>query len=209
MNLTIAKLSAFGIALAAVAVLVRPGADHSATPREAVAGPDSPESRSPQAPTLSAVSGSPESSVIEGIEARLQSMVGQEDLGEEEMALALIVAIPDLPTADRPLACEQALLLLGDESYQPAFDLLASERGGELVGEILMDDLLGRSPFLHLPYLVRLASLEDHPYSEDARSLLELVVGDDYGTNWSGWSDAVATLLESSEEAVGGVSVLQ
>ena len=131
-------------------------------------------------------------------------------LDSREKALALLKVVPELPgEVERLTACEHALLLLDDEIYRPAFDMLMAADTGEALRELLMDDLIGRSPFLHLPYLVQLASRVDHPYSSDARRKLLLAVGDDYGTNWSGWSDAVASLLESSPAGVPGVELLQ
>ena len=126
-----------------------------------------------------------------------------------DQALALLGAIPELPSSLRQEACEQALLRLDDEIYHPAFEMLVADDSESELRQLIMADLMGRSEFLHLPYLVRLASLENHPYREEAHVELMNAIGDDYGTNWLGWSDAVATHLEAHPAAIGGIEVMQ
>jgi len=139
----------------------------------------------------------------------VEAILDNRDLDSRGVGLALIEAIPDMPTGGRLEAVEHALLLLDDEVYRPAFELLVAGDTPDGVRELIMDDLLGRSPFLHLPLLVHLASLEDHPFRDEARLRLVTAVGDDYGTNWSGWADAVTVLLEASPAGVQGAELLQ
>ena len=139
----------------------------------------------------------------------LQSIIGDPELAPRDRALALLKAIPRFPAALQGEACDHALLRLDDEAYQPAFEMLLAGGTTEEVRERLMADLIDRSDFLRLPYLVNLASRTAHPYSEEARMVLLTTIGDDYGTNWVGWSDAVGAHLEAASLSVPGAELLQ
>ena len=138
----------------------------------------------------------------------VETILSNSELSSAQKAQSLLDAMGDLTGPPAVAACEQALVRLDSESYQPAFAKLV-DAGVEMeIRQSIMADLMDRSDFLRLPLLVRLASLPEHPFCEEARTELIAVLGDDYRTNWLGWSDGVATYLESVS-GVTGATVLE
>jgi hypothetical protein len=133
----------------------------------------------------------------------VEAILSDSELSTSQKAQALLAAIDHLSGAPAIAACEQALLRLKSESYEAAFAKLVSDGVEMGVRQSIMADLMDRSDFLRLPLLVRLASLSQQPFHEEARVELIAVLGDDYGTNWLGWSDGVASYLESVSGVTG------
>jgi hypothetical protein len=96
---------------------------------------------------------------------------------------------------DRAEALSNWLLELPDAEFGQAFSKLVGDDVADEERALLMEDLVSRHDALRLPYLVKLAAIDGHPFRDDARTLLESEIGDDYGTNTAGWADATLALL--------------
>jgi hypothetical protein len=96
---------------------------------------------------------------------------------------------------DRAEALSDWLIELPDAEFGQAFSKLVGDDVASEERALLMEDLVSRHDALRLPYLVKLTAIDDHPFRDDARTLLESEIGDDYGTNTAGWADATVALL--------------
>lgn len=133
----------------------------------------------------------------------VETIIADADLPPLQKAQRLLDTTDHLSGKAALEACDFALLCLDDERYEPAFEKLSAEHVSLEIKGAIMADLMERSDFLRLPLLVQLASQTAHPFSEDARVELVTVLGDDYGSNWLGWSDGVAVHLEFASGTSG------
>ncbi|MGI9240418.1 MAG: hypothetical protein ACR2RV_06425 [Verrucomicrobiales bacterium] len=138
----------------------------------------------------------------------VEEIIADRDLPPLQKAQKLLDLTDQLSGDPALAACDFALLCLDEERYEPAFEKLTAEGASPEIRQAIMADLMERSDFLRLPLLVQLASQSEHPFSEDARVELVSVLGDDYGTNWLGWSDGIADHLEFAS-GTSGAGVLQ
>ena len=133
----------------------------------------------------------------------VEAIIADQEIPLRQKAKSLFEEIDHLSGEAAIAACEHALLCLDGEAYEPAFEKLTAEGSGLEIQQTIMADLMGRDDFLRLPLLVRLASLPQHPFSEEARVELVAVLGNDYGSNWSGWADGVANHIELASVGAG------
>lgn len=99
-------------------------------------------------------------------------------------------------------AIERVVLLLDPESYPLALEVMLSEEVAEEARSVLMADLFSHEDTgLRLPALVRVAqSASDEALRMAALNHLVSDLGEDYGSNWSSWIDAVERELEGGGE---------
>ena len=73
---------------------------------------------------------------------------------------------------------------------------------------VLVTDLMNRSDVVKLPALLEVAKIPDHPYSEEAKTDLQIFLDQDNGNNWSKWNDAIREYLRKNpaEEAAPGAA---
>ena len=97
-------------------------------------------------------------------------------------------------------AIERVVLLLDTETYPLALEVMLSEGVDEEARGVLMADLFSHEDAgLRLPALVRVAqSAGDEELKTAALNHLGAALGQDYGSNWSSWMDAVERQLEGS-----------
>ena len=63
-----------------------------------------------------------------------------------------------------------------------------------------MSDLANRTNTIKLSMYLQVARTADHPNAEEAKTLLELYLEHDYGTNWVEWEKAVEAWLKDDDE---------
>lgn len=99
-------------------------------------------------------------------------------------------------------AIERVVLLLDPESYPLALEVMLSEEVADEARSVLMADLFSHEDAgLRLPALVRVAqSAGDEALRVAALNHLVSDLGEDYGSNWSSWIDAVERQLEGGGE---------
>ena len=63
--------------------------------------------------------------------------------------------------------------------------------------DVVMANLYDRPTQMKLPLWLAVAEIEDHPLREEALSVLEVYVEQDFGTNMTAWRQAVDAKLKA------------
>ena len=120
-------------------------------------------------------------------------------LSPEDKGVTLLKLAPQMraPTA-RAEALINALLFLSPEDYGLALDLATTPKATPEIQSAILEDALLREPHIRLPALLRIASSphSDPTLKATAIAALNTEIGEDYGTNWASWSDAIELKLE-------------
>ena len=61
--------------------------------------------------------------------------------------------------------------------------------------DILFSGILNRDNALKWPLIVRVMEQKNHPHSQAARNMLNVVLGKDYGDDWNVWQQEVKARL--------------
>jgi hypothetical protein len=115
----------------------------------------------------------------------------------ETKAERLLTLLPNTEPARQAEVAGHLVNLLGDEQFLRVGPMLTNTATPEPVLTLLMNELLNRAEAVKLPLAVSVASVENHPLQGDALNLLKVFLGEDYGTNWAAWREAVRARLES------------
>jgi hypothetical protein len=105
-----------------------------------------------------------------------------------------------MPPEAFPRLVEEATDRLPDRYYPSvALPLLLDPNTHGLVASALFTDLLERPDSITLPALLSLARTPRHPFAQPARESLALLLGADFGANWSQWERAVAEAQQGKD----------
>ena len=86
------------------------------------------------------------------------------------------------------------------EDYAPLGEMLKNDKLSEGVLDELLADVLNRPNALKLPLLLQVASDANHVKHDEAKDLLELYLGDDYGTDWNTWGQHMTNWLQQNPD---------
>ena len=117
--------------------------------------------------------------------------------GKANQLLALIPTAP--PDAQVELA-QHLVNLVQDDNYSGAEQMLTNSATPSAVSTVLMNDLLNRNNNLKLPMLLEVAENDNHPLKDQAREMLELLIQEDNGTNWSQWATSINNWLAQNSQ---------
>jgi hypothetical protein len=109
-----------------------------------------------------------------------------------------------LPTLkpDRQTECAQHIAnLLDDREYRRALPIWRNASFNKEVLEVLGTDLMNRSDDVKLPAMLDAAKQPGHPFNEEAKSILNIFLDNDYGTDWTKWDAAIKTFLKDQAAA--------
>lgn len=85
--------------------------------------------------------------------------------------------------------------LVADDQFAPLQGLLLSGETSREVKEVLFADMLNRPNELKWPIIFKVMQQKTHPLSSDARNMLSVVLGADYGDDWAKWEEKVMSDL--------------
>jgi hypothetical protein len=122
------------------------------------------------------------------------------DIPDHQKAHELLAMLPTLNPEAQQEVLQHSLNLLSDDDFGVVEPILTNARTSEVLLELLLTDLFNRPNRIKLPLCLALAAAEDHPLRDEASTVLQLFVDEDYGTNWSAWSEAIAARLKQEEE---------
>ena len=129
-------------------------------------------------------------------EEKIEAVTGAADLSESAKARRLLAMLAELPENGFTAATEEAVKCLPDADYDSvALPLIANPQTHGLVESVLFADLMERPDAIALPALLRIAQIPNHPYARFAHDNLDLLVGEDFGTDWSKWEASVRKKL--------------
>ena len=132
-------------------------------------------------------------------EDKIDDIVGSDDADTNKVK-QLFALFPTLPPDGQEEVVQHLSNLVDDDAYAPLGELLKNAKLPEGVLDELLADVLNRPNNLKLPLLLDVASNPDHAKHDEAKDLLELYLGDDYGSDWSQWGQHLTNWLQQNPE---------
>jgi hypothetical protein len=106
--------------------------------------------------------------------------------------------VKDLPNRARPEQVElinHLVNLVEDSDYGVLKPLVTSQKTAPELLDVLVEDLMNRPDEIKLPILLLIARQAGHPYGMEARNVLEVYAGEDFGKEWARWEKALQPYL--------------
>ena len=119
---------------------------------------------------------------------------------EDKKAVQMLAMLPNLPEDGQVEAAQHISNLLPDEQYSALAPVLTNAHTAEAVLDVLMTDVLNRPNGVKLNTLLDVARIPGHPKGEEARDVLEVFVDENYGEDWTAWSNAVQKWLKENPD---------
>jgi hypothetical protein len=132
-------------------------------------------------------------------EDKIDDIVGSDDADTNKVK-QLFALFPKLPPDGQEEVAQHLSNLVDDEDYAPLGDLLKNAKLPEGVLDELLADVLNRPNNLKLPLLLDVASNPDHAKKDEAKDLLELYLGDDYGSDWNSWGQHLTNWMQQNPD---------
>src|SRR6185312_734897 len=132
-------------------------------------------------------------------EDKIDDIVGSDDPDTNKVA-KLYALFPTLPPDGQEEVAQHLSNLVDDDDYAPLGDMLKNDKLPEGVLDELLADVLNRPNNLKLPLLLTVASDANHSKHDEAKDLLELYLGDDYGTDWNSWGEHMTNWLQQNPD---------
>jgi len=128
---------------------------------------------------------------------KLDEILGA-DADDKVKVQQLLALFPSMPPDMQGVTARHLTNLVGDDDYAPLGKMLADPKTEPQVLDVLIGDVLNRPNPVKLPLLLQVASAPDHPKAGEAKDLLELYLGDDYGSDWQKWQDKMTEWLKDN-----------
>jgi hypothetical protein len=132
-------------------------------------------------------------------EDKIDDIVGSDDADTNKVK-QLFALFPKLPPDGQEEVAQHLSNLVDDDDYGPLGELLKNAKLPEGVLDELLADVLNRPNNLKLPLLLDLASDPDHAKRDEAKDLLELYLGEDYGSDWNAWGSHMTNWLQQNPD---------
>ena len=132
-------------------------------------------------------------------EEQIDDIVGSDEPDTNKVH-QLFALFPKLPPDGQEEAAQHLSNLVDDEDYAPLGELLKNDKLPEGVLDELLADVLNRPNNLKLPALLQVASDANHVKHDEAKDLLELYLGEDYGTDWNSWGQHMTNLMQQNPD---------
>ena len=113
-------------------------------------------------------------------------------------AQALLALFPQLPATAQPAAAHHIVNLLPDNSYASFATRLTNANAAAEVRAVIYTDLLQRPNAIKLPWLLAIARSPGISQAGEAAALLQATLREDYGANWSVWSERIDAWLQAN-----------
>jgi hypothetical protein len=105
-----------------------------------------------------------------------------------EIADTILRGWARLKTEDQAMVAKELIPLVTDDRYQGLRRLLLDPETSADAKELIFKNLILRPKDLHLPlFLAVLQQSPRHPCADEARNLLMVRLGADYGLDWAKW----------------------
>jgi hypothetical protein len=109
-----------------------------------------------------------------------------------EIAANILRGFPALRTEDHAMVAKELIPLVTDDRYEGLKRLLLDPKTSHDAKNLIFKNLIRRPMDLHLPlYLTILRQTPPHPNADEARNLLYVRLGQDYGTDWAAWQAGI------------------
>jgi hypothetical protein len=132
-------------------------------------------------------------------EEKIDDIVGGDEPDTNKVK-HLFALFPKLPEEGQEEAAQHLSNLVDDDDYSQLGDLLKNDKLSEGVLDELLADVLNRPNNLKLPLLLDVASDPNHAKRDEAKDLLELYLGDDYGSDWNSWGQHMTNWMQQNPD---------
>ena len=132
-------------------------------------------------------------------EEKIDDIVGSDEPDTNKVK-RLYALFPKLPEDGQEEAAQHLSNLVDDEDYAPLGEMLKNDKLPEGVLDELLADVLNRPNSLKLPELLGVASNPDHIKHDEAKDLLELYLGEDYGSDWNSWGQHMTNWMQQNPD---------
>jgi hypothetical protein len=132
-------------------------------------------------------------------EEKIDDIVGSDE-SDTNKVKKLYALFPKLPPDGQEEVAQHLSNLVDDEDYAPLGEMLKNDKLSEGVLDELLADVLNRPNNLKLPLLLDVAGDANHVKHEEAKDLLELYLGEDYGSDWSVWRQHMTTWMQQNPD---------
>lgn len=137
--------------------------------------------------------------VLTNWEEMVDNIIGS-DGDDTNKVKQLFALFPNLPPDGQEEVAQHLSNLVDDENYAPLADLMKNDKLPEGALDQLLSDALNRPNTLKLPLLVDVAQDPNHPKAAEAKDLLELYLGEDYGNDWNSWRQHMKDWLKDNPD---------
>jgi hypothetical protein len=132
-------------------------------------------------------------------DVKIDEIIGA-DATEAEIGNRLFELYPSVPIEGKADLALEIAARTGNQDYSKLAGLMTNSVTPAEVAEVLLNDLLDRPDPIRLPLLLDIARSTTHPKAEDARDLLEALLGENYGENWNQWSAKISEWIARHPE---------
>jgi hypothetical protein len=132
-------------------------------------------------------------------EEKIDDIVGSDEPDTNKVH-QLFALFPKLPPDGQEEAAQHLSNLVDDEEYAPLGEMLKNDKLSEGVLDELLADVLNRPNALKLPLLLSVASDPNHAKKDEAKDLLELYLGEDYGNDWNSWGQHMTNWMQQNPD---------
>jgi hypothetical protein len=132
-------------------------------------------------------------------EEKIDDIVGSDDPDTNKVQ-KLYALFPKLPPDGQEEVAQHLSNLVDDEDYAPLGEMLKNDKLSEGVLDELLADVLNRPNNLKLPLLLQVAGDADNAKHDEAKDLLELYLGEDYGTDWNSWGQHLTNWMQQNPD---------
>ena len=130
-------------------------------------------------------------------ERQIEAIANRSDVPDLLKARLLIQMLPGLPEEALAQAAESATDLLADKDYAAtALPTVLDPRTHGRAMSVLFADLMERPDAIALPALLAIARNPKHAFAPAARDNLQLLLGQDLGSEWAKWDAAIQRHLQ-------------
>jgi hypothetical protein len=111
-------------------------------------------------------------------------------------AQALINLLPELTKSAQVECAEHITNLLSDEEYPRALPIWVNPVSDPDVVMVFATDLLNRPARVMMPAMLDAIRIVNHPFHEEAKRTMRILLDQDHGGNIPQWESAINTFLE-------------
>jgi len=151
----------------------------------------------PSVPVAARSPGAPNPNLITNWEERVDVILITEE-PESEKAKKMLDIFPNLPEKGQVEVARHLSNLVSDGDYASLSRYLTDSSLPQPVLDILFGDILNRPNSLKLPALLEVARDPENANATQAHDILELFLGEDYGTDWNVWQVKVDQWLRDN-----------
>jgi hypothetical protein len=148
-------------------------------------------------PLNSAIVGMMKTNTFGSVEARI-FFVERWDITSVQKAQVLLSMLEKSEPDDQRKLAHAAVKQVANTHYGLLHQYLCNSKLPRPVLSVFMTDTLKRDNRVKMPALLTLAQLEAHPMQAEARELLSVYLGQNHGTNWPKWEEALLAWLKQN-----------